>query len=682
MARFRIPHSVIRSIVIAALLIVIAGVPNSVHAADASVDAILGAVAELRKQGSCFDTKKPFGDDCIRTETSCIVPQGMSANWEVYWRNRYEMFGGTVVAKQGVTDPLGLEWLRADWGTNSKAGPPTVYAGTCYCQCPANATFAPCSGNPEGTPFRVAEDLVYEQCAAKCTPYLIADKCAGKLPPLSSKSTSAAAAIAQGASYTDDTTCFTPEECTKQEGIFEAYDKCKNGKGRCFAQEPEVKLNTSIGNVTRIQGFANYVAVVYRYMISIVAVAATVMFTFGAFLYLLGSAIPKIEKGKTYMIDSVVGLLLVLGANFILRTLNPATLNLNPIKVYMVNALSTANQAYCSDLGAVKMALAGTRQALKSYEEVSKDPKNFSILAEKTECGKLYWAERSVGSACEGSMCPTRQACRSCADGLAPGCMGFASDKRICSEGIFFGGIRFSDGKYPTGVDLLMFCNQAMSTNADKVKEAISAFVSQKPFRVGATAGAVTTDSDKTGSAGYNFTFNASDLAIALDACKSKGGFRGALLGLVYKESLSSIALAVDDVAVLSKANCGKGAAIFDGYANGGARDVRDEAEAIACGIAKGKFTDSDANFWRAKDLWDAVNGKQPITCDFTLTALNAPEDPRDKMCGAGVAGPGDNPNCKDGADCAAPSAQCQSAVETCTCLENKTLGNCKIRAR
>jgi hypothetical protein len=89
--------------------------------------------------------------------------------------------------------------------------------------------------------------------------------------------------------------------------------------------------------------FSQYVAGAYRYAISIVAVAATVMFTFGAFLYLLGSAITSIQKGKQYMIDAVIGLLLVFGAIFILRTLNPATVNMKQVLATPVTQWEVGN---------------------------------------------------------------------------------------------------------------------------------------------------------------------------------------------------------------------------------------------------------------------------------------------------------------------------------------------------
>lgn len=78
---------------------------------------------------------------------------------------------------------------------------------------------------------------------------------------------------------------------------------------------------------------AQYIAGVYSYAISIAAVAATIMFVYGAFLYLLGGAIESIHSGKQIMKDAVVGLLLVLGANMILRTVNPATLSLAALHI-------------------------------------------------------------------------------------------------------------------------------------------------------------------------------------------------------------------------------------------------------------------------------------------------------------------------------------------------------------
>ncbi len=75
----------------------------------------------------------------------------------------------------------------------------------------------------------------------------------------------------------------------------------------------------------------SYIVAVYRYMISVAAIAATIMFIYGAFRYLVGSSLGDVARGKEVMIDAVVGLLLVLSATMILRTINPALVSLSPI---------------------------------------------------------------------------------------------------------------------------------------------------------------------------------------------------------------------------------------------------------------------------------------------------------------------------------------------------------------
>lgn len=80
--------------------------------------------------------------------------------------------------------------------------------------------------------------------------------------------------------------------------------------------------------------FAAYVVAIYRYGISIAAIAATVVFIYGAFLYLLQvKGREDVMKGKTVMKDAVIGMLLVFSAALILRTLNPELLELKSLGI-------------------------------------------------------------------------------------------------------------------------------------------------------------------------------------------------------------------------------------------------------------------------------------------------------------------------------------------------------------
>jgi hypothetical protein len=79
------------------------------------------------------------------------------------------------------------------------------------------------------------------------------------------------------------------------------------------------------------EAFNTYIYAVYRYAISIAAIAATIMFIYGAFRYLVGSSLGDVARGKEVMIDAVIGLFLILSATMILRTINPALTQLKSI---------------------------------------------------------------------------------------------------------------------------------------------------------------------------------------------------------------------------------------------------------------------------------------------------------------------------------------------------------------
>lgn len=85
---------------------------------------------------------------------------------------------------------------------------------------------------------------------------------------------------------------------------------------------------------------AQYVTATYTYLITISAVAATVMFTWGAFQYLLGSALPSIKSGKRVMQESILGMILVLSASMILRTINPELAHLRSLTVEPITPYS------------------------------------------------------------------------------------------------------------------------------------------------------------------------------------------------------------------------------------------------------------------------------------------------------------------------------------------------------
>lgn len=93
---------------------------------------------------------------------------------------------------------------------------------------------------------------------------------------------------------------------------------------------------------------SSYIFSVYRYGISIAAIVATIVFIYGAFLYLLQiKGKEDVMKGKVVMKDAIIGMLLVFSAALIARTVNPELLSpkaLDITQISTVNAFTDLNK--------------------------------------------------------------------------------------------------------------------------------------------------------------------------------------------------------------------------------------------------------------------------------------------------------------------------------------------------
>lgn len=97
---------------------------------------------------------------------------------------------------------------------------------------------------------------------------------------------------------------------------------------------PGLQLKTEGGASTLL---AQYIAAAYRYGISIVAIVSAIMFIYGAFLYLVFSTAGSVTQGKQIMLDAVIGMMLVLSAQLILRTVNPDLVSLKGLDITEIN---------------------------------------------------------------------------------------------------------------------------------------------------------------------------------------------------------------------------------------------------------------------------------------------------------------------------------------------------------
>lgn len=657
--------------------------PASAHAADkTTVQNIRAAINFATDKGWCT-TKDLSKGDCKKRQIICD-----SQEWSEFIADNVEFTpGGGVLQKKGIGD-LGLaartllgvgvseiavrkaagerltdaellpggvyDYLRKDPRNRNRIIPFTE--ASCFCECSQNDTDNRCVGRDPGTPIRIRPDEYFtrEECMDACsrTDRKMAEKCAGSLAPIESIdiSSSEGQRAAQSAQLAAgiNALCFSREQCGEQNGIWEAWENCKSGKGRCYAKEPEITLNTPIGGVTKIQGINTYIVTVFRYMISIIAVTTAIMFIYGAFQYLIGSAIETINKGKKVMVDAVVGMLLILGSVTILRTINPELLTLNPIKVYMINTVQFVEAAYCSELDEdLRLADAGVPPSLKSFEDVSSKEGAFSVSPKRAACGHKYYVKGSIGEPCEGDYCEkSGEVCISCADASIPECQNIAGTRKVCANLEFAGTINYAEGRFPEEVYLLRVCGWADGTTREAARDNLEVVEEVDLERVVQIMGTVKTTKDISGQATYIIDLDSSDLEEAANSCEPKpqNGLRGFLLGVQYNDDKKlgerylvapvsgQPAYIQDDMAILSKNNCGGDTGTFDAYATGAsAPDQWDLARALLCGFAKGKLKNPQTEFWTLDELKAAATGQSPITCNFNLSEENAPSNPGEK---------------------------------------------------
>lgn len=86
--------------------------------------------------------------------------------------------------------------------------------------------------------------------------------------------------------------------------------------GLAFSEQVLVEGKTQ---ALQIPYLAQYVAAAYRYLVGIAAIVAGIMIVYGGLLYLLGETAGSASKGKDYIQDALIGVLILFSAVAILR---------------------------------------------------------------------------------------------------------------------------------------------------------------------------------------------------------------------------------------------------------------------------------------------------------------------------------------------------------------------------
>ncbi len=86
------------------------------------------------------------------------------------------------------------------------------------------------------------------------------------------------------------------------------------------------QINKNQAGYMQIPFLAQYISTWYSYLVGASVIAAAIMIVYGGFLYILGSSMPSVSRGKDVIRDAVIGLMLVLASYAILSLVNQSAL--------------------------------------------------------------------------------------------------------------------------------------------------------------------------------------------------------------------------------------------------------------------------------------------------------------------------------------------------------------------
>ncbi|MFA5935444.1 MAG: hypothetical protein WC787_01125 [Patescibacteria group bacterium] len=108
--------------------------------------------------------------------------------------------------------------------------------------------------------------------------------------------------------------------------------------GLDFTQHPA----TRDGNKLTIPFLAAYVGAFYKYLVGVSAIAAAIMIVYGGFLYIAGTSLGDVGRGKAKIRDALIGLMLILGSYILLWTLNAGLVEFKGLTVTVISRESAS----------------------------------------------------------------------------------------------------------------------------------------------------------------------------------------------------------------------------------------------------------------------------------------------------------------------------------------------------
>ncbi|MFH1536398.1 MAG: pilin [Patescibacteria group bacterium] len=116
-----------------------------------------------------------------------------------------------------------------------------------------------------------------------------------------------------------------------------------------YAEPPAYQLEVPLGNTTSVTGFNEYIKIVYRFAVGLIALISLFLIVLGGIIWIIAAGNEQsITKAKTMIMSAIIGLLLALSSYVILYTINPKLVSLEAMQIPYIELYFGESGAYSS----------------------------------------------------------------------------------------------------------------------------------------------------------------------------------------------------------------------------------------------------------------------------------------------------------------------------------------------
>lgn len=200
------------------------------------------------------------------------------------------------------------------------------------------------------------------------------------------------------------------------------YPPCASSTGdwgRCIPTNAEpVTLQIPIIGVTQIANIADYIALIYKYIVSVGGILAGIMIMIGGLLYLTAGGSPeRVGNAKSYIGNALIGLVLLLTSYVVLQTINPQLVQFSRFTIPLIRPARLPAR-FCNEFPAplptqppLKFARATATGSAEIKPLAEIRDVDYSITnTSEMRCGTPFYEQASGAQTCLGMSCQLTRA--------------------------------------------------------------------------------------------------------------------------------------------------------------------------------------------------------------------------------------------------------------------------------